>query len=629
MPMKCGPPGLPLDEDGPAPFKKSGTGLEFSSSDCLSAPGTSSDSDGSFVDVKHPRDTEASTSSAHGGGSAATAVAATARAAAAALEAVAKAGSSALFAAARGGGPAGLFAQFSGQGVDYLDELRTTYAASPAARPLLNVAAAALKIEGALAAAMEGGAKLLRYGLDVAAWVDQGAADAAGAAGTTPPLAYLRSAPISYPLIALTQLCSYVAALSGAGCEQGEMGQLLKGAAGHSQGVAAAVTVAWAEDDAALQRKAVLMVRYLFWHGFRMQQVFEEAQLSHAARASGGEAAGRGKLGKFEGKGEGTGPPMLAVVGLSPERLQQYLDSFNAALRGNGAAVATTVTAGRTAVGSGAAEAAEMPPVQLALVNGTTACTVCGLPRAIHALRSALLRDFVVGSAAVAAQASLPFYKRRPRLAAVRAVGVSAPFHAAALMGEAHERIMVDVARLGLRIPASELRHAVYSTAGGGADLRQAELDADDDVLAALVRMQVSQPVNWPAATRNMSQREGVTHVLDFGPGGAAGAAGLSARLLRERGEGGVVTLLATTSQLEDVPPDGTRPGFGGLNQLLQREPRAVHFGAATPRAAAAAAAAAVDFWGVSNVVAMSVASLSDDAAESFGEGCVTVVTDI
>jgi len=197
--------------------------------------------------------------------------------------------------------------------------------------------------------------------------------------------------------------------------------------------------------------------------------------------------------------------------------------------------------------------------VQLALVNGPTACTVCGLPRAVRALRSALARDFVVGSAAAAAQAALPFYKRRPRLAAVRPVGVSAPFHCSVLMGDAHGRILRDAERLGLRIPASELRCAVYSTAGGCPDLRQAELDDDDDVVAALVRMQVTQPVMWPAATRAVSAREGVTHLLDFGPGGAAGTAGLSARMLAERGDGAVTVVLASATTMEDIAPEGSR----------------------------------------------------------------------
>ena len=303
MPTSCAPPpvvpGGALDEDVAAPYRKSGTGLEFSSSDCISAV-SSSDSDGgsSFVDVRR---SDALPPPVAAAAAAAAAVAATAAAAAAsAAKAMGGAESSsipsALLEAARKGGPAGLFAQFSGQGVDYLDELRAAYAASPAARPLVDAAAAALKVESALALAMDGGAKLLRYGLDVATWVTQLGADLATTATTAttamaggggggggsgssglPPLSYLRSAPISYPLIALTQLANYVAALGAARCGQGEMGALLRGAAGHSQGVAAAVTVAWAEDDEALLGKSVLMVRYLFWHGFRMQQVFGEA----------------------------------------------------------------------------------------------------------------------------------------------------------------------------------------------------------------------------------------------------------------------------------------------------------------------------------------------------------------
>jgi hypothetical protein len=209
--------------------------------------------------------------------------------------------------------------------------------------------------------------------------------------------------------------------------------------------------------------------------------------------------------------------------------------------------------------------------------------------------------------------------------------------------------------------------------------------------------MQVAQPVMWPAATRAVSAREGVTHLLDFGPGGAAGTAGLSARMLAERGDGAVTVVLASATTMEDVAPEGSRcdamrcdaiplprahrrrrrrrrlfslshlptllpalvslcgarrPGFAGMKQLLQGDPSAVKYGAAAAAldglggglgggvglgggggggdgaAAAVAGGAGADFWGVSNVVAMSVASVSGDSAASFGDDCVTIVTD-
>jgi len=70
------------------------------------------------------------------------------------------------------------------------------------------------------------------------------------------------------------------------------------------------------------------------------------------------------------------------------------------------------------------------------------------------------------------------------------------------------------------------------------------------------------------------------------------------------------------------------------MKQLLQGDPSAVKYGAAAaalsgrPGGGAAAVAAGADFWGASNVVAMSVASVSGDSAASFGDDCVTIVTD-
>ena len=116
--------------------------------------------------------------------------------------------------------------------------------------------------------------------------------------------------------------------LQAMGTSQAEMGSVLRGATGHSQGVASAVVVSWAEDDGALLRKSVLVIRYLFWHGLRMQLVYDAALLAFGRRRGGG---GWSTTGFAESEGA-SATPMLAVVGLQPARLQQHISAINAKL---------------------------------------------------------------------------------------------------------------------------------------------------------------------------------------------------------------------------------------------------------------------------------------------------------
>ena len=107
---------------------------------------------------------------------------------------------------------------------------------------------------------------------------------------------YLRSAPISYPLIALTQMCNYLVAAKLTNVGPSELAGLANTAIGHSQGIASAVVVAWSDNDADFQTKAVQMIRFMFWHGARVQQVYaakvalaldKESQPNKGSKSSG------------------------------------------------------------------------------------------------------------------------------------------------------------------------------------------------------------------------------------------------------------------------------------------------------------------------------------------------------
>ena len=92
-------------------------------------------------------------------------------------------------------GSARLAAIFSGQGYDYMAELRTACDSSPGALCFVSSVCTALAEEshGALRLGLH------EHGLEVIEWLR--------AKANEPPVDYLRSAPISYPLVFVTQVC--------------------------------------------------------------------------------------------------------------------------------------------------------------------------------------------------------------------------------------------------------------------------------------------------------------------------------------------------------------------------------------------------------------------------------------
>lgn len=430
----------------------------------------------------------------------------------------------------------GLFAQFGGQGVDYFDELLNVFknVASKTgsdgrpclARRLIDEAADAL--QRAVASPEAAVLGLHDRGLSLMTWLTT------EDMGQRPPGTYLRSAPVSYPLIGLTQLVNYAATLDRLEATAGEFRGRLKGATGHSQGVASAVVVACSRNEEELVQNGRDMVEYLFWHGTRMQQVANEEVLKGTAV----QPAGATEL---------THPPtpMLAVLGLPVELVAQLLE-----------------------------RAALSNKVQLSLVNGNTAVVLSGEPATLAVLEQKLnqqqLQDMNTPRSAV------PFYKRRP-VVTTRFLRVTAPFHFSR-MDRAEKLIMADVARIGLRISGDRLAIPVYATDGHARDI--AQTCGSSDIMPTLVSMQATRTVQWPAAVANASARNSVTHVLDFGPGGARGSARLTRMVLADRMED-LPVILASPYQAADDSAEGVF----GLDTLMSDT--AAHEGAKAHWAAA------------------------------------------
>ena len=124
----------------------------------------------------------------------------------------------------------------------------------------------------------------------------------------------------------------------------------------------------------------------------------------------------------------------------------------------------------------------------------------------------------------------------------------------------ASAQILADVTKMGLSIPSSSLRFPVYSTKDGS-DLSSG---SSTDIMPALIAMQSEQKMDFPAALSNATAAKGVTHVLDFGPGGndaVGGSANFASQLL----DGCGVTVVACVS---DSPGRDDLPVLVGANEL-------------------------------------------------------------
>jgi malonyl CoA-acyl carrier protein transacylase len=268
---------------------------------------------------------------------------------------------------------AGLFGQFGGQGADYFDELVTLFSKAKAAgqggkprlvRQLVEGSAYALFRACASVEAQKLPGGMHEHGMGVLEWLNS------EDLGSRPALAYLRSAPVSYPLIGLTQLANYAAVLDRLQVSPAEFRDRLKGVTGHSQGVASAVVVSMSSSNEEFVANGCAMVEYLFWHGARMQQVANEDVLTGEAVPATTDLAQ-------------PPTPMLAVNGLHVDLVAKLLEAGSMGDK-----------------------------VQISLVNGETSVVLAGEPASLGMLQQQLLKQQL--QSAATPRSAIPFYKRRP-----------------------------------------------------------------------------------------------------------------------------------------------------------------------------------------------------------------------
>ncbi len=366
----------------------------------------------------------------------------------------------------------------------YFDELQALY---DVYRPLVSATLrAATKALLALGdeASLQGFASYYTHGLDILRWLD-------GGVEARPPVAYLAAAPLSLPLIGLTQLLQYLVSCRVSGLTPAQFRSAIKGATGHSQGIISAVVLSASDSYDSFTANVVKAVGLLFHLGKRGQQSFPTVTLEPALLAD-----------AIEG-GEGAPTPMLSVTGLTQQQLGKYIEKTNSFLEPE-------------------------EKVQISLFNGPRNFVVNGLPRSLFGLVGALR---TVRAEDGLDQTKVPFSKRKP-VFNMRFLPISVPYHSTYLAGATDTLVSEDYdgGRATLFAP-SELAVSVYNTEDGS-DLRQ--LPDAAHLLRSICDQIFTKHIYWTVAAAFTDTS--ATHCIDFGTGGLSGIGGLTARNLEGKG---------------------------------------------------------------------------------------------
>ncbi len=349
-------------------------------------------------------------------------------------------------------GPCAL--SFAGQASDYLDELATLRSRGGRAGALVD--ALLDELDRFVRAMPREDSAFFTEGLDAKAWLSD--------ASRRPTGRYLSSVPVSFPLIFVAQLGHYER-LRDAGLSSVSP-DFVRVAAGHSQGIMAAVTASLAGLSGDLLPIAKVFAPLGLLFALRMQQAWPVREPRAHAVASAQRA--------------GHEPPtaMASVTGLLRHELDELLSRFGAG-------------------------------IECTLDNTLFRQVLSAEPERLERFREQL-----------AAHAAEQHKARKERRVGGRVqdpqwqyLPVSAPFHSAA-MAPAMERLYRDAEALGFRWQTSDLQIPVLDTE------RAVVLARTESLIERLVTLQCVRPVHWRAMCDAMVAM-GAKAVLDCGPGDA------------------------------------------------------------------------------------------------------------
>ena len=309
----------------------------------------------------------------------------------------------------------------------------------------------------------------LVHGLNITSWAES--------AAQTPLLAYIDSVPIALVLTHVVQLAAFYYVWMRAGAPHLDVH--VDSAAGHSQGLAAAMVVACATDVASFVEFGKLFGRILLRFGLA---VAEALQLDAPSAPPSGACAASSSF-------------ALAMMKLEERTVRELAQRYSE-------------------------ETGE--DVTIVVRNGRKAFTLTGSPLALHGFQTWCTSH---PGAHGAMTKLLPVY---------------APFHSGRHLAEACDACVSSIrgAPEGTRLLSSDaLRRPLFSCVDG-INLQGTSLPC---LCEYLLRALAERPVDWPCAVRAIAahytnERRGATrwHCTDYGPGGGSGAARMTRQVMEE-----------------------------------------------------------------------------------------------
>ncbi|ODV58075.1 tetrafunctional fatty acid synthase subunit FAS1 [Ascoidea rubescens DSM 1968] len=390
-----------------------------------------------------------------------------------------------------------IYAVFGGQGNtdNYFEELRDLYNIyQPLIKDFINKMDQTLKD---LVLKTEGSEKVFSQGLDIKTWLSS--------REKTPDSDYLLLTPVSSPIIGIIQIAHYALACKILNLSPGQLRHHLKGATGHSQGLAAAVALAASDSWDSFYENSIKAISLLFFIGVRCLQVYPNTSLPPSVFSDSIE------------NGEGKPSPMLSIRDLSLEQVQDFVNKTNTHLP-------------------------KEKKLVISLINGARNLVVSGPPQALCGLNLALRK---AKAPAGLDQARIPYSERKLKFSS-RFLPITSPYHSP-LLDPALDTIVQDLESNSIEFIPSTLQIPVFDSYKG-----QNLAEFSSGSLAKHVVMSIiTYQVNWEKATNFKS-----THILDFGPGGLSGLGVLTHR--NKEGTGSRIILAGAF----DIPNSDDEFGF-------------------------------------------------------------------
>ncbi|ODV82972.1 hypothetical protein CANARDRAFT_30438 [[Candida] arabinofermentans NRRL YB-2248] len=363
-----------------------------------------------------------------------------------------------------------VFSVFGGQGNtdDYFEELREVYTVYNGL-----VSDFLIKVQSKLQSLISSTSDIDRvytHGFDLINWLEN--------PEQTPTTEHLLSAPVSCPLICVTQLCHFIITCKILGVNPAQVIEALEGSTGHSQGIVTAVALASVDSWETLEINALKAIEFLFYLSVRCLQAYPSTSLSPFAVKDSQES------------GEGQPGPMLSIRDLSIEQVTKFIDQTNQHLP-------------------------EAKHISISLVNGARNLVVTGPPESLYGL-NLNLRNAKAPSGLE--QSRIPHSERKLKFSS-RFLPIMSPFHSK-LLAPANERIAADLKKAGLSFNQADLKIPVFDTYDGSNLMHY-----KGDLSTRITELITLYTVNWEVATNFKA-----THIIDFGPGGVSGLGVLTHR---------------------------------------------------------------------------------------------------